>query len=104
MHVVDHFALCMMWKSGAIARPDRINTALVIGKIQELAGLLFIKPVAIPVFIQPFFSEFLHTHIEMTCYAYNINLGVGRRHGLAAIGTGKTIGLFPGFDIFHRCK
>jgi len=65
MSVVFHF-LSQMGKAGTVGRSDIVDTALIVFKIQELAGKTFIYPVsAASFFLQPFLFKFSHCLSKM---------------------------------------
>jgi hypothetical protein len=95
VHVIDHPALGVVGKTSTVAWTYSIDAAFIVGQVKELAGLTFIQPIALAVFIQPFFAESFGAHIQVSRYTLNIGVGIGGRHGFAAIGAGKTICFLP---------
>jgi hypothetical protein len=99
MYVVDRSLACVMRKSCAIAWSHFIDRAFVIGQVQELAWLLAVYPVALPVFAQVFQLEFINGHSDVSGDTHNILPGIGGRHCFAAVGARKAIGLLPHFEV-----
>lgn len=93
-----------MRKAGTVAGTNSIDAAFVIGQVKELAGLTLVQPIALAIFIQPFFAECIGGHTKMCGYALDICQGVSGRHGLAAIGAGQAIRLLPyrGIGLYHH--
>ena len=77
MHVVNHPALGVVWKACAVAGTHFIDAALVVFEIKELAGLGFIHPVALAVFVQPFITECFGSHTQVGGDAFDIDHGIG---------------------------
>jgi hypothetical protein len=86
-----------MREAFAIIRPYGIDSAFIGLFIEELAGQMFIHPVAFFIFLKPFFAECSGCHAEMPGNSLYIFNRVCRRHGFAAVGAGQTISFFPDF-------
>lgn len=99
MHIVDHALAGMMREACAIAGAHFVDAAFVIGKVEELAGLLPVDPVALAVFAEVFPFEVSHRHSEMRSYTKKVSRGIGWRHGFAAIRTAKAVGALPYIDV-----
>lgn len=103
MHIVDHTFSGMVRKSSTVAGPYRIDAAFVVGEVEELAGLLTIDPVALPVFTQVFLFELVHRHVQVKGDTDHILPRIRGGHRFAAVCTGKAVRLLPHCLIgFHR--
>lgn len=88
-----------MREAGTIGGAHFIDAAFIVLKVQELAGLCFVQPVAVtPSFTtQPFIAKSIRAHVKVSGDPPDVFFGKGRGHGLAAVRTGKTIRLLPHF-------
>ena len=77
MHIIYHPALGMVWKARAVAGAHFIDAALIVFEVKKLAGLRFIHPVALAVFVQPFFAECFGRHPQVGGDAFDIDHGIG---------------------------
>ena len=86
-----------MRESGTIGGSNRVDTAFVVGAVQKLAGNGAVHPVAIPspLLFQVFLLKGAHGHSQVFGDTLLVGHRVGRGHGLAAIGAGQAIDLFP---------
>src|ERR1044071_3067110 len=96
-----------MRKTGAVCRPDSIDAAFIVLKIEELAGLFFIYPITYPVFIHPFLFELIRSFTKVPRDSFYIGLIKSRRHCFTAIGTAQAICFLPYFRLcsqrqFHK--
>jgi hypothetical protein len=87
MHVIHHFLLGVMRKTRTITRTRFINPAFIISKIQKLARLRFIDPIAVTILPQVPLLKLSKRHADMRRYPYHVATGVGGRHSLTTIGT-----------------
>ena len=78
VHVIYHSLSGMVRKACTVARAHFINGAFIVGKIQKLAWLHFVNPVALPVFSKVLFLELVYSHSYMRGDAYHVAAGVGR--------------------------
>ena len=70
-----------MGEARAVGRANGINAAFIIFQVEELAGLLFIQPIAIffSFLIQPLRFEFINRFAEMRGDSFQVSRIEGRR-------------------------
>ena len=102
VYIIFHLLFRQVRKSGAVNGPYCIDAAHIGLKIQELAGLFHIHPVADLIQVQVFLFEFIHRHVEVGGDADEVFFGKSGAHRFAAVGTGEAIHILPNFfvDLF----
>ena len=77
MHVINHPFLRVMRKPGTISRTHLINRTLIILKIQELAGLRPVHPIALAILTEILTLKGINRHSDVRCYPHHVATRVG---------------------------
>lgn len=83
----------------AIHRPHFVDAAAII-RLQKLAGLLVVHPIAIVrILMQPLCLKVFRAHAQVLRNAQDVFSVKGRRHCLAAVGAGGAINVRPDLGV-----